>query len=159
MATTPLPSRPRQIGPRNTFAIVASQYHASYVQSMVEHARQELEAIAEGTTVEVIEVPGAFEIPVAVQEVAHRGGVNGIIALGLIIRGETAHADLIAGTLTNSLQKISLEHRVPVIHEVLLVQNDEQARKRCLEEEFNRGTEAARVAVRMANVMEEFARR
>ena len=96
------------------------------------------------------EVPGAFEIPLVVQEVAARGGIDAIIALGVIIEGETAHAALIARTVTDSLQRIALTQRLPVIHEVLLVKNEEQARARCLGPEFNRGMEAARVAVRMA---------
>jgi 6,7-dimethyl-8-ribityllumazine synthase len=154
-----LPSRPRQFGPRNTFAIVASQYHPTFVQGLVEHAKRELEAISATTTVYVYEVPGAFEIPLVVQEIAARGGLNGIIALGVIIRGQTAHADLIAATITDALQRISLQNHVPVIHEVLLLQDEEQARRRCLEEEINRGTEAARVAVRMSQVMGELARR
>ncbi len=154
-----IPSRPRQSGPRRTFAIVASQYHPEFVQGLVEHAKHELEAIATGTTVKVYEVPGAFEIPLVVQEVAERGGIDAIIALGVIIRGATAHADLIASTITDSLQRISLHSRLPVIHEVLLVQDENQARQRCLEKEINRGTEAARVAARMAHVMADFGRR
>ena len=154
-----LPSRPRQFGPRRTFAIVSSAYNETYVQGLVEHARVELEAIAQGTIVQQYEVPGAYEIPLVVAEVAARGGIDGIIALGVIIQGATAHASLIAQTITESLQRISLQHRMPVIHEVLLVENEEQARERCLGEQINRGTEAARVAMRMAQVMAEFNRR
>lgn len=154
-----LPSRPRQFGPRRTFAIVASQFNEVYEKGLVEHARRELEAIASGTIVHVYEVPGAFEIPLVVQEVAARGAVDAIIALGVIFQGETAHADLLARSLTDALLRISLQHRMPVIHEVLHVQTEEQARERCLEEPLNRGTEAARVAVRMSQVMGDFPRR
>lgn len=154
-----LPSRPRQFGPRKTFAIVASQYHAEFVQGLVDHAKRELETIGPGTHVHVYEVPGAFEIPLVCQGVAARGGINGIIALGVIIRGQTAHADLIAATITDGLQRVALQYHLPVIHEVLLLQDEEQARRRCLEEEINRGTEAARVAVRMAQVIGDLPRR
>ena len=154
-----LPSRPRAFGPRKSFAIVAGQYHPEFVKGLVDHTKRELDVIAPGTTAHVYEVPGAFEIPLIVQEVAARGGIDGIIALGVIIQGETAHAEMVARTVTETLQRIAMNNRVPVIHEVLLLQNDEQARKRCLEDEINRGTEAARVAVRMAQVMGEFARR
>ena len=148
-----LPSRPRVATQRRAFAIVAGQYHPELVGGLVEHTRRELEAIAPRSTINVHEVPGAFEIPLAVSEVAARGGVDAIIALGVIVEGQTSHAALIAQTVTASLQQIALSSRVPVIHEVLSVKNEEQARVRCLGEEINRGTEAARVAVRMADVL------
>jgi 6,7-dimethyl-8-ribityllumazine synthase len=150
--STAFPSRPRQIGQRRTFAIVASQYNREFVNGLVDHARAELEAISPTFSVQVYEVPGAFEIPLLVQEVAARG-VDAIIALGVIIQGETQHAALIAGAVTTSLQQLSLTHRLPIIHEVLLVQNAEQARVRCLGEEINRGTEAARVAAQMVDTL------
>ena len=148
-----LPSRPRAIGQRRAFAIVAGQYHPDLVGGLIEHTKRELLAISPGSSVTVYEVPGAFEIPLAVSEVAARGGVDAIIALGVIIEGATAHASLIAQTVTASLQQIALSSRIPVIHEVLAVKNEEQARTRCLGEEINRGTEAARVAERMAQVL------
>jgi 6,7-dimethyl-8-ribityllumazine synthase len=140
------------MGQRRTFAIVASQYNAEFVNGLVDHARRELEAISPNFSIQTYEVPGAFEIPLMVQEVAGRG-VDAIIALGVIIAGETQHANLIAGTVTNSLQQLSLTHRLPIIHEVLLLKNEEQARVRCLEEEINRGTEAARVAAQMVQTL------
>lgn len=140
------------MGQRRTFAIVASQYNAEFVNGLVDHARRELEAISPNFSVQTYEVPGAFEIPLMVQEVAGRG-VDAIIALGVIIAGETQHANLIAATITTSLQQLSLTHRLPIIHEVLLVKNADQARVRCLEEEINRGTEAARVAAQMVQTM------
>jgi len=150
--STAFPSRPRQMGQRRTFAIVASQYNAEFVQGLVDHARRELEAISPNFSIQTYEVPGAFEIPLMVQEVAGRG-VDAIIALGVIIAGETQHANLIAGAITTSLQQLSLTHRLPIIHEVLLVNNAGQARVRCLEEEINRGTEAARVAAQMVQAL------
>ena len=150
--STAFPSRPRQMGQRRTFAIVASQYNAEFVNGLVDHARRELEAISPNFSIQTYEVPGAFEIPLMVQEVAGRG-VDAIIALGVIIAGETQHANLIAGAITTSLQQLSLTHRLPIIHEVLLVSNADQARVRCLEEEINRGTEAARVAAQMVQTL------
>ena len=154
-----LPSRPRNFGPRKSFTIVASQYHPEFVKGLVDHTRREIEVIAPGTPVNVFEVPGAFEIPLIVQEIAARGGVDGIIALGVIILGATAHAELIARSITETLQRIALNNHIPVIHEVLLLQNEAQAKQRCLDDEINRGTEAARVAMRMAQIMGDLARR
>jgi 6,7-dimethyl-8-ribityllumazine synthase len=150
--STAFPSRPRQVGQRRSFAIVASQYNGEFVNGLVEHARRELEAISPSFSIQVYEVPGAFEIPLFVQEVATRG-IDAIIALGVIIEGETQHAALIAGAITTSLHQLSLTHKLPIIHEVLLVKNAEQARARCLEEEINRGTEAARVAAQMVHAL------
>ncbi|MES2573277.1 MAG: 6,7-dimethyl-8-ribityllumazine synthase [Verrucomicrobiota bacterium] len=141
------------MGSRRNFAIVASQYNAEYVNGLVESAKRELAVIAPASQVSVVEVPGAFEIPLLVQEIASLGNIDAIIALGVIIEGETAHAALIGATVTESLQRISLTHRIPVIHEVLLVKNEEQARARCLDMELNRGIEAARVAARMVQVI------
>ncbi len=153
-----LPSRPRMSGPRLSFAIVSSQYHQKLVDGLVDHFCRELDAIAPGTTSDVFHVPGAFEVPLAVEEVARLGRYDAVVAFGVIIEGQTAHAALIGSAVTDALMRIGLNHRVPVIHEVLLVRNDEQARARCLEGELNRGTEAARVAVRMAQTMAEIRR-
>jgi len=153
LMSTAIPSRPRQIGQRRAFAIVASQYNSEYVNGLVDHARRELEAISATASVVTYEVPGAFEIPLVVQEVAARGGIDAIIALGVIIEGETQHAALVAKSVTHALQQVSLANRLPVIHEVLLVKNEEQARARCLGEEINRGTEAARCAAHMVQTM------
>jgi len=148
------PSRPRQIGQRRrTFAIVASQYNAEYVNGLVDHARRELEAIASSFHITVYEVPGAFEIPIVVQEIAARELADAVIALGVIIEGATQHAALVGQAVTEALMRVALAHRVPVIHEVLLLKNEEQARERCLGEEINRGTEAARAAARMTQIM------
>jgi len=154
-----LPSRPRQFGPRRSYAMVASQYHQTYVTGLIDHARRELEVISPGSSVSLWEVPGAFEIPLVVQEIATRGDIDAIIALGVLIEGETQHAALVATAVTDSLQRLSLTHRIPVIHEVLLLKDEEQARIRCLEADLNRGIEAARVAVRMAQVVGALPRR
>ena len=143
-----LPPRP-DIGdaPPGTYAIVASQFNAQYVDALVENARAELTAISARSIVTVHRSPGSFEIPLLVQSVATSAKPDAIIALGLIIDGETAHARLIADAVTRSLLDISLQQGIPVIHEVLLVANEDQARRRCLESDLNRGIEAARAAV------------
>lgn len=158
MATT-LPSRPRQAGPRRSIGIVASQYHPAFIKGLVEHTRAEIEAISAGTDVQVWEVPGAFEIPLVVAQVAARPEIDAVIALGVIIEGETAHGALVGHSVTEALMRVMLNTNVPVIHEVLLLQNEEQARARCVADELNRGTEAARVAMHMAQVMGQFPRR
>lgn len=118
-----------------------------------------MEEIAPGTQVEVFEVPGSFEVPLVVQSVAERGDFEAVIAFGVLMEGQTAHAQLISSAVTDALMRISLVTRVPVVHEILVVQDEAQARARCIEDEINRGTEAARVAIRMAEVMGQFPRR
>lgn len=153
----PLPARPRQFGAqrRTSFAIVASQYNETYVQGLVENATRELQSLAPNASIIRYDVPGAFEIPLIVQEVAERGGVDAILALGVIIQGETRHADLIASAVTDALLQCSLHARLPVVHEVLTLRDEDQARERCLELELNRGIEAARVAVRLLQTLGE----
>ena len=141
---------------RQNFAVVASQFNETYVDGLVEHFRNELQQILPHCSLSVYRVPGAFEIPLVVQELAARGGHDAIIAFGVIIRGETAHADHLGQSITNALLDCSLRYRLPVIHEVLSVNNEEQARARCLEPEINRGTEAARTAAAIAQMMAEF---
>lgn len=150
-----MPSRPRHVSQRRTFALVASDYNREFVDGLVDHARKELTTISPNFSILTFRVPGAFEIPLLVQEIAAHKDLDAIIALGVIIEGETQHAAHIGAAVTASLQQISLAHHLPVIHEVLLVKNAEQARKRCLEEQINRGTEAARVAVEMVKVMSD----
>jgi 6,7-dimethyl-8-ribityllumazine synthase len=67
----------------------------------------------------------------------------------VLLQGATAHATLVAQTVTDALMEISLRHRLPVLHEILLVENEDHAAARCVEPDLNRGTEAARAAVRM----------
>ncbi|MGB8167469.1 MAG: 6,7-dimethyl-8-ribityllumazine synthase [Chthoniobacteraceae bacterium] len=150
-----LPSRPRQVSQRRTFALVASEYNSEFVRGLSDHADAELKAISPNFHVLHFNVPGAFEIPLLVQELAGKKEIDAIIALGVIIEGETQHAALIGSSVTNSLQQIALSFHLPVIHEVLLVKDAAQARKRCLEAELNRGTEAARVAARMVQALAE----
>lgn len=154
-----LPTRPRNLTAKRNFAIVASQYNPRFVQGLVDHTSREIYANIPNAGIALYQVPGAFEIPLLVQELARRGGVDAIIALGVIIEGETSHASHIGMTVTEALMNISLNFRLPVIHEVLSVKNEQQAEERCLHEELNRGTEAARVAVHIASVFADLKER
>ncbi len=149
------PPRPRPVSVERGFTLVASQFNARYVQGLVNHCTDELRILAPAANLTVHSVPGAFEIPIVVREVALQKTADAIIALGLILEGETAHARHLGEAVTNALQQLALEHGVPVIHAVLSLQNEEQARARCLEDEINRGTEAARAAVAIANLLAE----
>jgi 6,7-dimethyl-8-ribityllumazine synthase len=139
------------------YAIVASLFNDSYVQPLVDHARRELAELEPGATVEIFRTPGSFEIPIFVQAAAELKRFQAIVALGVVLQGETAHAVLVAESVTKALLDISLSHRVPVIHEVLFLKNEEQAKERCLSLEHNRGVEAARAAVMAARNLSQIA--
>jgi 6,7-dimethyl-8-ribityllumazine synthase len=150
-----VPPKPRQINLRRGFVLVASQFNAKYVQGLVTHCTDELRRLSAAASVNLLLVPGAFEIPLLVREVALKKTADAIIALGVILDGETAHARHLGEVVTHALQQIALEHGVPVIHAVLSLKNEQQARRRCLENEMNRGTEAARAAFEMTSLLAE----
>jgi len=140
---------------KGRFAIVASRYNERYVNAMVRAAQSVLRRAA--AEVRVVRVPGAYEIPVAAARLARAASprLAGIICLGVILRGETTHAAHIGKAVSHALMKLQLQYDIPVIHEVLLLENEQQARVRCLGKKHNRGAEAAQTALAMAMVMAE----
>ena len=148
-----IPPRPRFHGAKRTFAMVASQFNAEYVQGLVTHATNEVRQLAPNTALMFYQVPGAFEIPIVVRELASQKKADAIIALAVILKGKTGHAENLSHSVTNALQQIAIEHGVPVINVVLSLTNEAQARERCLEDKINRGTEAARAAIEITSIM------
>lgn len=153
-----LPPKPRIIGPKVRICIVASKYNEQFTDALVENAIEELGELVPQGRVDLIRVPGAFEIPVMVSAVLDRDPPACVIALGLIIRGSTEHADLVGRSVTDSLQQLAVQSMRPVIHEVLLVEDEKQAYARCIGAQLNRGREAARAAAAMIDVFQELDR-
>jgi 6,7-dimethyl-8-ribityllumazine synthase len=143
--------------PKGEFAIVASKYNARYVDAMVRSAAATLKA-AKAESLRIVRVPGAYEVPVVAAKLARTTKPLAIICLGVILRGQTTHAAHIGDAVSRALMEIQLQYEVPVIHEVLLLENEGQAKIRCLGKDHNRGTEAAQTALAMANVMDDFRR-
>lgn len=150
-----LQPKPRIIGHKVRICIVASKYNEKFTDALVENAIEELGDTIPMARIDLIRVPGAFEIPVAVANVLDRELFNCVIALGLIIRGDTGHADLVAASVTESLQRLAVDSLIPVIHEVLLVEDEKQAHARCIAAAKNRGREAARAAAGIIDVFAE----
>jgi 6,7-dimethyl-8-ribityllumazine synthase len=151
--STNAPRRPRVEKGKRTFQIVASRFNAPYVQGLVDHATKELHELVPRAAISIHHVPGSFEIPVVVRELARKKKADAIIACGVIMRGETNHAKNLSHSVTDALQRIAVDYGVPVINVVLSFDNESQACARCLENTINRGTEAARAAVEIAGTM------
>ena len=135
------------------FAIVASKYNAKYVDAMLRAATTVFKK-AKAEEIQVVRVPGAFEIPLIAAKVAMASPApSAIVCLGVILRGATVHAQSISDVVSYALGTIALQSQVPVIHEVLLLENEQQARERCLSKTHNRGTEAALTAMEMSQLL------
>lgn len=153
--STALPIKPRSFGAKTKICIVVSKYNEKYTSSLLENCQNELNDILPSSAITVLETPGSFEVPVTVEHALQEYQPDLVIAFGLIIRGGTQHGDLIAESITNSLQEIAVRHTKPVIHEVLLVNDEDQAYARCIGSDLNRGLEAARAACAMAELFEK----
>jgi 6,7-dimethyl-8-ribityllumazine synthase len=130
---------------KHRFGLVVSEYNREYTDALLHAA----EAVLAGHDLSVVRVPGAFEIPLAVQRLARTKKYAAILALGVIWQGKTEHAREILRAVTDALMRIMLETDVPVMHHVLAVKNEAEARARCLGTKLNRGTEAAEAALRL----------
>jgi 6,7-dimethyl-8-ribityllumazine synthase len=132
---------PRSDKPR--FGLVVSEYNREYTDALLRSA----EAALAGYEIQVVRVPGAYEIPLQVQRLARTKRFGAVIALGVIWQGRTEHAREILRAVTDALMRISLETDVPVMHHVLAVKTEAEARARCFGKKLNRGTEAAEAAL------------
>ena len=125
------------------FALVVSVFNREYTDALLSSAQ----AALKGHELKVMRVPGAFEIPLQVQRFARTKRYDAVLALGVIWQGKTLHAEEILRAVTDALMRISLETDVPVIHEVLAVSTEAEARARCMGVKLNRGHEAAQAAL------------
>jgi len=141
----------RSLSPR--FALVVSEYNREYTDALLASAQ----AVLNKHEQKVVRVPGAFEIPLQVQRLARSRKFAAVIALGLIWQGKTSHAQEITRAVTDSLMRISLETNVPVLHEVLAIKTETEAKARCMGTKLNRGREAAEAALALvANTREKY---
>lgn len=140
-------------------AVITSDYNAELTSSLEHACLNTLTAHGvPAANIHTVHVPGALEIPVVASRIAHSASVDAIIALGVILKGETYHFELVADQCTAGLQQVAVQYRLPVINEVLACHTLEQAQARATGE-GNKGTEAALTALRMITVMRELENR
>lgn len=135
------------------FGIVASRFNDFIVDRLLKAALETLAgAGADAEDLDVVRVPGAFEIPLALKLLADGDRYDGLLAIGCVIRGETPHFDYVAGEASRGVTDVSLEHRIPVGFGILTVDTIEQANARSGPESGNKGAEAALAVIEMANL-------
>ncbi|MFN0278321.1 MAG: 6,7-dimethyl-8-ribityllumazine synthase [Pyrinomonadaceae bacterium] len=135
------------------FAIVVSRWNEELTSKLADGAVEALsEAGASGDSIEIFHVPGSFELPVACLKAAQNGIFDAIIALGVVIRGDTPHFDFVAGQAASGIMQASMQTGVPVLFGVITADNLEQAEKRSGKKSDNTGYEAALSAVEMVNL-------
>ncbi len=134
--------------------IVCSRFNEFIVTALLDGANRGLSAngVSE-SNIDVVWVPGAFEIPIATKAMATSGRFDALVTLGAVIRGETAHFEYVAGPVADSIAQIQLETGMPIGFAVLTVENVEQAVERSGPGAGNKGEEAAIGAIEMANVL------
>ena len=134
--------------------LVASRFNESIVERLVQGAVEALASHgADPASLELVRVPGAFDLPPVVRKLAESRNFDAIVALGAVIRGETPHFDYVAGECAAGLARIAYETGVSVAFGVLTTDTVEQAEERAGGGEGNKGADAARAAIELANLM------
>jgi 6,7-dimethyl-8-ribityllumazine synthase len=135
-------------------AVVCAKFNGAITARLLEGVLGGLAACGvDARTVTVAWVPGAFEIPLAAQRVIASRPVDAVVALGAVIRGDTAHFDFVAGQCASGLQRVALDTGVPVVFGVLTTDTLAQALERCRDDESNKGYEAAITALEMVDLL------
>ena len=133
---------------------VASQFNEIIVESLIKSSIETLEKNGYQSDPEIFKVPGAYELPLAVKNIAHKKQPNGIIALGAIVRGATPHFDYIAAETSLGLMQVSLEFNIPVGFGVLTCDTMEQAIERSGDGSGNKGIESTEAVLGMIEFLE-----
>lgn len=143
---------PRLNGKNLTIGIVQARFNADITNALAKACKAELLALGvEEKNITLIQVPGALEVPVALQALAEQLKYHALVALGCIIRGETYHFELVANESGASVSRIALDYQIPIANAILTTEDMAQAVAR----QTDKGRDAARVAVEMANLLEE----
>ena len=136
------------------FCIILSRFNDFIGSKLLSGALDELKRHGvSDDNIDIVKVPGAFEIPITAQKFAQSGKYNAIITLGAVIRGATAHFDYVSSEVSKGIAQVSLQTGVPVIFGVLTTDNIEQAIERAGTKAGNKGSDAAKSAIEMANLL------
>jgi 6,7-dimethyl-8-ribityllumazine synthase len=139
-------------GKKLSIGIVQARFNESITNALAKACWQELLALGvEEKNIHHVKVPGALEVPSALQALAERDQYDALIALGCIIRGETYHFELVANESGSSVSRLALDYQLPIANAILTVESVAQAEAR----QVDKGRDAARVAVEMANLLNE----
>lgn len=138
------------------FAIVVSRWNDALTSKLADGAREALtEADVEEGSIETFQVPGAFELPLACLRAAETRKFDAVIALGVVIRGETPHFEYVAGQAASGILNASMKTGIPVMFGVITADTMQQAVDRTGEKDDNKGYEAARSAIEMVTLFRE----
>ncbi|MCH8536892.1 MAG: 6,7-dimethyl-8-ribityllumazine synthase [Alkalimonas sp.] len=142
--------------PNKKFAVVVARFNSFIVESLLQGAIDTLKRVGQVSddNITVIRVPGAFEMPLAVQRVAASKEYDAIIALGAVIRGGTPHFEYVSSECTKGIGQVAMQQDLPVAFGVLTVDSIEQAIERAGTKAGNKGAEAAMSALEMVNVLD-----
>lgn len=142
---------------RYSIAVIASRFNEEITEALLSGATGVLHQLGvRDENLEVVSVPGAFELPLAAKRLAQTGRFDAVIAIGAVIRGETGHYELVANEAAAGIQRAALDTGVPVIFGVLATEDEDQARARSGGALGNRGEDAAYVAIEMAELFARF---
>ena len=140
------------VGEGLRIGIVQARFNDALTRKMAQACLAELDRLdVETSDITHVTVPGALEIPVVLKAMAESGDFDALVALGCVIRGETYHFELVANESGAGVARVSLDHQMPIANAILTVENEAQAWARAEE----KGRDAARVAVEMANLLED----
>lgn len=138
------------------FGIVLARFNSFIVERLLEGAVDTLQRHgAESDAIEIVRVPGAFEIPLALKKMAASSKYDALIALGAVIRGGTPHFEFVASECTKGMAQVNMQHEIPVAFGVLTVDTIEQAIERAGTKAGNKGAEAAASAIEMVNLLKQ----
>lgn len=135
-----------------TIGIVQARFNESITDALAHACLAELAALGVAEDqIDHVRVPGALEVPVALQALAEKGGYDALVAIGCVIRGETYHFELVANESAAGVSRVALDYQLPVANAILTTENLDQAVAR----QADKGRDAARVAVEMCNLLDE----